>query len=74
MFKGKFETLNTAGGKHGMWIPDMEYKTSDKPTPEEVLTEEEKFKAICILKRSDENRYDGLLEELKSSEYAGKDK
>ena len=49
------ETWILTGGRHVLWIPEMVDKTSDDLTPEEFLTEEEKFEYICILKRSDGN-------------------
>ena len=40
-------------------------KVGDKATPEEVKTEEEKFKSILFLLRADESRYGQLFEDMR---------
>ena len=46
---------------HMLCSPDIVDKTSNYPTPEEVLTKEVKFKYIYIFKRYGGNRYDKRL-------------
>ena len=62
------DTLCSAGGKHILCSPElMEAHDSDNPTTEECEAEENKFKAIVFLKRSDPNRYGSFLTELQIS-------
>ena len=47
-------------------------KVGDNPTDEEVKKEEEKFKGLCLLKRSDMLRFGTLLNELHNASYASR--
>ena len=48
-------------------------KAGMDPTPEEITAEEEKFKSMCLLKRSNTNRYSNLVIDLKKGMYVGRD-
>ena len=72
-FETNLETLITAGGKHIMCSPDLMDKDGDEGTEEEIEIEENKFKAICYIKRGDPNRYTSLLNDLKHAAYVGRD-
>jgi hypothetical protein len=72
-FEMNVETLITAGGKHILCSPDLMEKEDEEPTAKEIDIEENKFKAICFIKRSDPNRYRSLLNDLKHAAYVGRD-
>jgi hypothetical protein len=48
-------------------------KEDDEATEEEIEIEENKFKAICNIKRGDPNRYKSFLNDLKHAAYEGRD-
>jgi hypothetical protein len=48
-------------------------KEDDEATEEEIEIEENKFKAICNIKRGDPNRYKSFLNDLKHAAYVGRD-
>ena len=60
-FKENVETFIMECVIHMLCSPDIVDKTSNYPTPEEVLTKEVKFKYIHIFKRYGGNRYDKRL-------------
>jgi hypothetical protein len=72
-FEMNVETLITAGGRHILCSPELMDKEEDEPTEDEIDVEENKFKAICFIKRSDPNRYKSLLNDLKHAAYVGRD-
>ena len=55
-FEMNTETLLTAGGKHILCSPELMDKVNVDATDEEIEIEENKFKAICYIKRGDQNR------------------
>jgi rubrerythrin len=63
-FEMNIETLIMAGGRHILCSPELMDKEDDELTKEEIETKENKFKAICFIKRSDPNRYKSLLSDL----------
>ena len=71
--KSNIELLVLAGGRHFLCCPEIMTKANKEPTDAEIATEEEKFTAMHILKRSDSDRYGDLLEELKNNSYFGRD-
>ena len=72
-FNSNIKTLEMAQGKHVLCATDLMDKNSDVPTAQEIRNEEEKFKAILFLKRSDEGRYKELISKLQESSWLGKD-
>ena len=56
-----------------MCSPEIANKAGATATEKEVLVEEEKFKAICYVKRGDPNRYGSLITELEHRAHLGKD-
>eukprot|EP00957_Ditylum_brightwellii_P137679 10495716-Ditylum_brightwellii.AAC.1 len=73
-FESNLETLELARGGHILCSPTLMYKASNDPTDEKLKLEEDKFKAMCLLKQSDTTRYQELTTLLKISAYLGKDK
>ena len=73
IFNSNIKTLEMAQGKHILCATDLMEKDSDVPTAQEIRNEEEKFKAILFLKRSDEARYKDLVSKLQESSWLGKD-
>ena len=73
-FRVNVDTLCSAGGQHILCSPDL-IETADKDniTEREKETEENKFKAIVFLKRSDPTRYGSFLTELQNSAHLGRD-
>ena len=72
-FNSNVKTLEMAQGKHVLCANELMDKESDLPTAQEIRNEEEKFKAILFLKRSDEGRYKELTSKLQESSWLGKD-
>ena len=73
-FRVNLDTLYSAGGKHILCSPElMEAVDKDNPTDLERETEENKFKAIVFLKRSDPIRYGEFLAELQNSAHLDRD-
>ena len=57
-FRVNLDTLCSAGGQHILCSPDLiEAADKDNITEEEKKAEENKFKAIVFLKRSDPTRH-----------------
>ena len=73
-FRVNLDTLCSAGGKHILCSPELiEAHDSNNPTTAECEAEENKFKAIVFLKRSDPNRYGSFLTELQNSAHLNRD-
>ena len=72
-FCANYDTLVLAGGKHIFCSPELVEKTGATATDDEIFQEEEKFKAICLIKRSDPGRYGIVLDELKNAAFVGRD-
>ena len=73
-FKVNLDTLYSAGGKHILCSPELvEAVDKDNITDKEKEVEENKFKAIILLKRSDPNRYGAFLTELQNSAHLDRD-
>ena len=73
-FKIDLDTLIAAGGEHVLCSPDlMEAVDKDNPSNKEIETEQNKFKAIVFLKRSDPSRYGEFLAELQNSAHLNRD-
>ena len=73
-FNSNIRTLEMAQGKNILCAMDLMEKATDKPMAQEIRNEEEKFKAILFLKRSDEGRYKSLSSKLQELSWLGKDK
>ena len=68
-------TLTLAGGGHVMCSPELVVATDkDKVTEEEKAVEEDKFKTMLMILRSDPTRYGRLQESLFEGVYKGRDK
>ena len=68
MTVNNLDTLYSVGGKHILCSPDLiDAADKDNITDAEIEAEENKFKAIVFLKRSDPTRYGGFLTELQNS-------
>ena len=64
-FNSNLQTLQLTGGSHILCSPDTIDKVGTVATPAEISKEEEKFKAMVLLKRSDLDRYEELVMDLK---------
>ena len=73
-FKANVQTVELAKGGH-MFISHelLDCPNDEDPTVEEMVREEEKFKAIIMMKRSDESRYKNLMSDLKNGDHLGRD-
>ena len=72
-FKSMVQTLKIAGGEHNLVSTKIMGKALKDATVAEVNEEKEQFMAACYILRSDENRFKGLLEDLKRSANLGRD-
>ena len=73
-FRVNLDTLCSAGGRHILCSPDLiDAADKDNITDVEKEAEENKFKAIVFLKRSDPTRYGGFLTELQNSAHLDRD-
>ena len=73
-FRVNTDTLIAAGGQHIFCSPElMDAVDKDNPTEKEKQIEEDKFKAIVFLKRSDQGRYGNFLTELQNSAHLNRD-
>lgn len=73
-FKSMIEPLKITGGEHLLASPMMIGMELDKVTNIQIREEKETFIAICLILRSDVDRYKRLLEDLKRSVNLGRDK
>ena len=72
-FNSNIKTVEMANGNHIFCATEIMEKEGADPTLQEVRIEEEIFKVILFLKRSDEGRYKGLMNSLQESSWLGKD-
>ena len=79
-YNSLLQTLEFAGGSHIFYSDDLVDKDiqvgenpNRNPTKKEKEACEERVKAMCLMQRSDPNRFAPLLEELKNSSFLGKD-
>eukprot|EP00957_Ditylum_brightwellii_P065163 4942671-Ditylum_brightwellii.AAC.1 len=66
-FNGNIQMLELVGGTHIMHSLELMEIAGSDPTYDEKKNEEEKFKAMLLLKRLDPVRYNDLVEELHRS-------
>jgi len=72
-FTTYLQTLDVAGGRHILCSPKIVDAVDTKnPTRDEINAEEERFKAMCHLKRSDSVRYGKMLKSLEESPDLGR--
>eukprot|EP00957_Ditylum_brightwellii_P149142 11357723-Ditylum_brightwellii.AAC.1 len=72
-FNGNIQTLELVGRTHIICSPELMEIAGSDPTDAEKKTEEEKFKAMLLLKRLDPVCYNDLVEELCRSVTVGRD-
>jgi len=63
-FNSRFCNMEMAGGEHFMCSLQLLGKELAEANDDEIKEEAEKFKAMCFILRSDEGRYNDLLEGL----------
>ena len=73
-FKSVVETLKITGGEHILIIPMILWTELDKATFLQLREGKEKVMAICFILRSDQERHNFVLQDLKRSENLGRDK
>ena len=72
-FNYRLKILIPSGVKHilcGLKIMD---RVGETDTLEEIMTKEEKFKKILFLLRADEYRYKQLFEDMRKTDFVGRD-
>lgn len=72
-YNSNLQTLELAGGEHIFCSPQLTDKSIDTMSDDEIKEEEDKFKAVCLLQRSDPERYDDLCNDLQKGSYLGRD-
>ena len=64
LFNDNPHTLDMSGGRHILYIKEIMDKEGDDPIHKEFKVEEETFKGMFLLNRSDMLNYGLLIEEL----------
>ena len=73
-FKVNLDTLISAGEKYILCSPElMEVVNPDKATDDKTEVEENKFKALAFLKRSDNKIHGDFLQELQNGTHMNRD-
>ena len=66
-FKANITAIELTKGDHIFYSPGMTGKERGDHNKESILEEEERNKALLLLRNSDDNRYKGLMDELRKS-------
>ena len=73
-FNSTYQTLEFAGGADSLFSNDL-FESTGVPADDKVEEKAcvERVKAMCLIQRSDLNRYSELVTELKNASYVGND-
>ena len=73
-FNSTYQTLEFAGGADSLFSDDL-FESTGVPVDDKVEEKAcaERVKAMCLIQRSDLNRYSELVTELKNASYVGND-
>ena len=72
-FKSNITAVELTHGSQVFYSPGLTGTTLANATPEEVNTEEERSKAILLLKNADDHRYQALSKKLKENTFLDRD-
>ena len=73
-FKSNIASVEVSHGSQVFYSPGLIGTSSANTTTEEVTAEEERSKAILLLKNADEHRYQSLSKKLKENTFLDRDK